>query len=153
MYPGLPRRSVSLHGSANRHKNFILPDPMGCTHRADFQPTASAVAGPNQCAGHARRLHGNRHAGKLGNNPVVVVTINACDSTWNIVPVSGDSIYLTNSASSVPLGVLPNAASLVNGTVQQAMAFQTQGSWTINAVDSSNTNIPPATSSSISVGP
>ncbi len=89
----------------------------------------------------------------LGNNPVVVVTINACDSTWHIVPVSGDSIYLTNSAASDPLGVLPNAASLVNGTVQQAMAFQTQGSWTINAVDSSNTNIPPATSSSISVGP
>jgi hypothetical protein len=82
------------------------------------------------------------------------VTINAVDSTFHIVNVSGDTVYLTNSVSgSDPLGIYNPPAALNNGTVQIDMTWGTQGSWTVSAGDSTETNIPPATSSTVTVGP
>lgn len=87
----------------------------------------------------------------LGYTPV---TINAVDSTFHIVNVSGDSVYLTNSVSgSDPAAIYNPAAALNNGTVQIDLVWGTQGSWTVSAGDSSETNIPVATSSTVTVGP
>jgi hypothetical protein len=87
----------------------------------------------------------------LGYTPV---TINAVDSTFHIVSIGGDSIYLTNSVSgSDPAAIYNPAATLTNGTTVIDMVWGTQGSWTVSAVDSTETNIPPATSSTVTVGP
>jgi hypothetical protein len=84
-------------------------------------------------------------------NTLVNVTINAVDATWHIVKVSGDNIHLTTTASTA---ITPNDAALASGTLQQIVDYTSnQGTWTITATDTTNTNIPPASSSSFSVGP
>lgn len=85
----------------------------------------------------------------LGYTPV---TVNACDPTWHIVN-SSDTVALANTGTSDPTDILPSATALSHGTAQLNLIFNTQGSWTINAVDNSNTNIPPATSTTVTVGP
>ncbi|GEM_PF-1044363 len=90
----------------------------------------------------------------LGYTPV---TINAVDSTFHIVNVSGDTVYLTNSVSgSDPAAIYNPAAALNNGTVQIDLVWGTQSSgsgWTVSAGDSTSTNIPVGTSTAVVVGP
>jgi hypothetical protein len=86
----------------------------------------------------------------LGAGGLETVTINACDSTWHIVNVSGDSISVASTDGS---GINPNPSPLAGGTVQEMVEFGSEGSFTITAQDESNTNIPSATSSSVTVGP
>ena len=96
----------------------------------------------------------NTLTGKIGTpTPVnslntATVTVNAVDSTWHIVNVSGDNIHFTASDSSV---ITPNDAALANGTVQGTALFISAGSFTFTAHDTTNTNIVSGTSSSITV--
>ncbi|MEY2430007.1 MAG: hypothetical protein QOJ40_2892 [Verrucomicrobiota bacterium] len=84
------------------------------------------------------------------NSGLVNVTINAVDSTWHVVTVSGDNIHLTTDDATA---ITPNDAALSNGTLQQTVQFNSQGSWTVTATDTTNTNIPAATSAAVTVGP
>ncbi len=82
------------------------------------------------------------------------VTVNACDATWHIVNVT-DSIKLTtsDSAAFLPAGNV----SMVNGVAvfsgANSVDFQTQGSQTVTATDSTTLTIPAATSAPVTVGP
>ena len=82
----------------------------------------------------------------------VYVTVNAVDSSYHIVRgVLGDTIQLTNPD---PSGTTPVDTSLAGGTVTFGpLLFNTTGSWAITATDISNTNIPTALSSSVTVTP
>lgn len=89
--------------------------------------------------------------GKIGTpTPVaagdpVTVTVNAVDSQWNIVGVTGDAIYFTASDGSVDA---PANATLVSGTAQSTAYFNSDGSgFTITAQDTSNGSIADGTSS------
>lgn len=78
------------------------------------------------------------------------VTINAVDSTYHIINVSGDVISLSSSDSAA---FLPEPAPLANGTVTQVLLFGANGTFTVTATDTTKTNIPPATSSPVTVSP
>jgi hypothetical protein len=100
----------------------------------------------------------NTLTGKIGTpNPIslsadsglVNVTVNAMDSTFHIVN-SGDAI--TFSSVTDPTAIT-TGISLVNGTATQAIQFDATGGQTVTATDTTNTNIPAATSSSLTVGP
>jgi hypothetical protein len=82
----------------------------------------------------------------------VYVTVNAVDSSYHIVHgVLGDTIALTNPDTT---GTTPVDASLAGGTVTFGpLLFNTPGSYAITATDISNTNIPTALSSSVTVTP
>jgi hypothetical protein len=75
----------------------------------------------------------------------VSVTVNAVDPTFHIVN-SADTISLASSDSSA---ALPSNAQMSGGTATMTIYFGTTGSWTVTATDVTSTNIPPATSSSI----
>jgi hypothetical protein len=83
------------------------------------------------------------------------VTVNAVDSTFHILNGVTASILLSTTDTGPNGAALPGVASLINGTVliTPGVGFADQGSWTISATDTTNTNIPPATSSSVTVGP
>ena len=77
----------------------------------------------------------------------VNVTINAVDASFNIVSVS-DNIHLTTSNDAIT----PNDASLVNGTLQQTIIFQSTGAQTVTGTDTATgTTIAPGTSSPITI--
>lgn len=77
------------------------------------------------------------------------VTVNAVDPTYHIVRyVSGDVIEL---GCSDPYATLPSPAALVNGTVTMELYFGSTGSFTVTATNTTNPNIPPATSSPVTV--
>ena len=87
-------------------------------------------------------------------NDIVNVTINAVDSTYHIVNVSGDQIIASsgNDANVIWNGDNTNPyTTLSGGTAQGTLVIVAPGSYTLTLEDSSNTNIPPATSSSITV--
>ena len=88
----------------------------------------------------------------LGYTPV---TVNAVDSTFHIVALNApDTAYLTNSPSgSDPIAILGSPVTFTNGTAVVLMTWGTTGSWTISAGDTVNTNIPVATSTTVTVGP
>ena len=94
-------------------------------------------------------------SGKIGtptpvnNSTDVHFTVNACDSTWNIVNASGDFIHLTSSTD--PQFVGQSDAALANGTVQMIGDFLTTGSQTVTVTDTSNTNITAGVSSPVTV--
>lgn len=100
----------------------------------------------------------NTSTGKIGT-PVAqsvsgsgtLVTINMCDAKWNIVN-SIDTVHLTSSDGTA---LLPASdGSLVSGTLQETVIFQTQpATSTVTASDVSNTNILSNTSSPVTVGP
>ena len=101
----------------------------------------------------------NTLTGKVGSpNPVslgaggtITVTINAVDSTYHIVTTApGDTIALSSTDATA---ALPAPAALANGTVTVQLTFGNTGNFTVTATDTTNTNIPPATSSSVTVGP
>ncbi len=88
----------------------------------------------------------------LGFTPV---TINAVDSNFHIVN-SSDMVYLTNSPSGSDTTAIYNpGAPLTNGTVQIDMVWgnPSGGTWTVSAADVTSTNIPLATSTTVTVGP
>jgi len=63
-----------------------------------------------------------------------VVTVNACDANWNIVPINGNSISFTSSDGSA---ALPGSGSFVNGTTSGTIGFSTTGPQTVTATASS----------------
>jgi hypothetical protein len=86
----------------------------------------------------------NTVSGKVGTpntinqNDLVTFTVNACDSAWHIVNVSGDMIEITTSGTDV----LPNNPSLVSGsTTAQVQFTSAPGPDTVTAADVTNTNI------------
>lgn len=82
----------------------------------------------------------------IGPSALVDVTINAVDSTWHIVNVTGDIITLNSSDVS---DILPLDAPLQDGTLTQTIWFDNDysspGTRTITASDTTNTNIVPGT--------
>ncbi len=80
---------------------------------------------------------------------LVSVTVVAVDSQFYPVGGSSDSIKLTSSDTQA---ILPNPLSMTNGTVTfSTFLFQTDGTQTITATDTTSTNIPAAISSSVVV--
>ncbi|MFO1476523.1 MAG: hypothetical protein U1F98_07720 [Verrucomicrobiota bacterium] len=95
----------------------------------------------------------------LNDGGFLNVTVNACDSSWNIISSISDRIHLT---SDDPYSIVPNDASLAGGTITfgvsgttTPVSFGSAGSWTVTATDTSvfSQNIPPATSSPVTVAP
>jgi hypothetical protein len=86
----------------------------------------------------------------LGAGGAINVAINAVDSTYHIANVSGDMISLSCTDGSA---TLPTPAALVNGTVTEQVIFGSTGSFTVTATNTTNLNIPSATSSSVTVDP
>jgi hypothetical protein len=87
----------------------------------------------------------------LGAGGLVTVTVNSVDSTFHIVNNNADIIALSSSTD--PSALLPAPTQLANGSAQMLIQFDTTGSQTVTATDNTNTNIPPATSSAVTVGP
>jgi hypothetical protein len=87
----------------------------------------------------------------LGAGGLETVTINSVDPTFHLVTVSGDNIHLTTTDGSA---ITPNDAPLANGTLQQTIAFGSQGTFTVTASDTTNpSTIATNMSSSVVVGP
>jgi hypothetical protein len=82
-------------------------------------------------------------AGQLVN-----VTVNAVDSTWHIVNVSGHYIHMTTTDSTA---ITPNDAALSGGTMTGVIQFNSSGSWTVTASDVTDSTKTPNTSSSLTV--
>jgi len=85
-----------------------------------------------------------------------LVTVMAVDSQFNPVAGISDTIKLssTDPGASLP-GNQGTTGNMVNGVVtftgNNAFYFGTAGTWTVTATDTSNANIPPATSSPATV--
>ena len=98
--------------------------------------------------------------GKIGTpNPAaynvgdtIPVTVNGCDSTWHIVNVTGESIYLY-SQTDPSANIAVTGGPLVNGTANLTITFivTTNTLNTVTAGDSLNTNILQSTSSVITI--
>jgi hypothetical protein len=98
--------------------------------------------------------------GKIGTptpqsvSAVTPITINAVDSAFHIISGVNDQIHITTSDTAA---FLPNDAGMVNGTLTisggNGFQFQTQGSQTITATDTTTGTIAPVTSSPVTVGP
>jgi hypothetical protein len=73
------------------------------------------------------------------NSGQATVTINAVDATFHIIPGVNDLVHLTSSAD--PNATEPLDATLVNGTLTEAMLFGATGSFTVTAADTTSTNI------------
>jgi hypothetical protein len=81
---------------------------------------------------------------------LLTVTVLAVDAEWNPIPGVTDKIQISNNGG----GINPNSAALVNGQGQFTMLFNGQASDVIvTATDTTNTNIPPASSTPFTVGP
>jgi hypothetical protein len=82
------------------------------------------------------------------------ITVNACDSQWNIVNET-DSITISTTDGGA---FTSNASvSMVNGTAtfsgSNGILFSDDGSWTVSATDLSAATIPVGTSAPVTVGP
>jgi hypothetical protein len=78
----------------------------------------------------------------------VDVTINAVDSTYHIV---NSTDVLNIGASDTTATITTPTPALAGGAVIVPIYFGTSGSWTVTATDTTSTNIPVATSSSITI--
>jgi hypothetical protein len=83
------------------------------------------------------------------NNPVTV-TINAVDGTWHVI----DSVtsYYVGVTTTDPAG-FSFGGKLSGGTGSANVSFGSTGSFTVTASDFEHQDIPPATSSPVTVGP
>ncbi|HVV00434.1 MAG TPA: hypothetical protein VHH88_03670 [Verrucomicrobiae bacterium] len=79
---------------------------------------------------------------------LVNVTVNAVDANFHIVNVSGDVVSLTTDDGSA---ITPNDTALANGTMSGIIQFNSTGSWTVTATDTTDTSKTPGTSSSLTV--
>jgi hypothetical protein len=75
-----------------------------------------------------------------------VVTVNACDATWTIVPSVTHTIRILSSDASASL---PAAAQLVNGTGNFLVILNADGTFTIFAHDQTDVTIPDGGSSPV----
>jgi hypothetical protein len=86
----------------------------------------------------------------LGAGGLETVTINCVDANFNIVSVSDGIVLSTTDGSAIT----PVGGNLVAGTLQQTVAFGSQGTFTVTATDTTNpSTIAAGTSSSVTVGP
>jgi hypothetical protein len=125
-----------------------------------FTQLLVVLPGETYAPGTATGKKGTPTPVSLGNNEGEEdVTVYAVDPKF--YPVSGltDSISLTTTDLGAS-GILPPGQAMVNGVATFNLAnapytffFFTQGTWTITATDTTNTNMPPATSDSVTVGP
>jgi hypothetical protein len=80
------------------------------------------------------------------------ITVLAVDSHWNPVGGVTDTIYITSSDLNGYVLNGANPVPLANGSLQiPDWYFSTPGTQTVTATDTTNTNIPPATSSPVQV--
>lgn len=138
-----------------------LPGPVGFYNLKEIKFTQLQVLLPGEtnAPGTLTGKVGSPTPVSLGAGGFINVTVNAVDSSFNIIPGVSDIIELTSDDA---FSILPNNAGLVNGSVTfgvtgatQPLAFGSEGTWTITASDVSvfSTNIPEAASSPVSVGP
>lgn len=90
-------------------------------------------------------------SGATSAGALTSVTINAVDSTFDIVPGVTDTVHLISSAD--PNATEPSDAALVNGTLTESILFTAAGNWTVTASDTSAHPLASGTSAAISVGP
>ena len=95
-----------------------------------------------------------RASGKTGtpaaqttDNPLSV-TVNAVDANWNLVSTAGDTVAIT---STDPNATLPANAALSGGTQTFSVKFNTAGTRTVTATDTSDGSKTANTSPSITV--
>ncbi len=129
-----------------------MPSPNAFFHliKRNFTKLQVLLPGETNAPGTVTGKVGTPTAISLGNGGAGNVTINAVDSTYHIVTVSGDMISLTSSDASA---TLPAAAALANGTVTEQVFFGSTGNFTVTATDTTTATIPAVTSSSVTVGP
>jgi hypothetical protein len=98
--------------------------------------------------------------GKIGTpNPssynntsdTIPITVNGCDSTWHIVNITGEQIYLYSQTIGLDANFVRSGGPLVNGTANLSGTFLVSGTNTVTAGDSLNTNILQGTSSVITI--
>jgi hypothetical protein len=90
-------------------------------------------------------------SGATSAGALATVTINAVDSTFDIVPGVTDTVHLISSAD--PSATEPNDAALVNGTLTESILFTAAGNWTVTASDTSANPLASGTSAAIMVSP
>jgi hypothetical protein len=82
------------------------------------------------------------------------ITVLTVDSKFNPIPGIGDTVSISSSDSAA---LLPVATAMVNGSVTFGVSnpffFQSEGSWTVTATDTTNPGIAAGTSASVTVGP
>lgn len=96
-------------------------------------------------------------SGKVGTpttapvNGAYDVTINAVDPTYHIVNSSDELNVTTTDSGATLLGASGNPPgwTLVRGSVTVPIYYSAAGTYTVSATDMTNTNIPTATSESI----
>ncbi len=103
---------------------------------------------------------GTPNAVSLTDDGELDVTVQAVDANFYPVTSSTDTIAIADSSGGTATD--PSPAAMVSGLVSfdgstptgpQPVFFTTTGTFTVTATDTTNTNIPPATSSSFTVGP
>ncbi len=100
---------------------------------------------PNTPSGYVGSPSGTANGSDLITGNPVTFTVNAVDNTYHIIPGIVDMIQIgtpNDGQSSLPLG-----APLTNGVATYTVVFGTAGSQTVTATDTTETNIPTATSS------
>jgi len=86
-----------------------------------------------------------------GGPPIETVTVNACDANWNVMTGITDMVNLTTTDTGASI---PGDTAMVSGTVTfPPLLFSGQGTFTVTASDTTNTNILSNTSSPVTVGP
>ncbi len=96
----------------------------------------------------------NTPSGKSGtpstitSGDTVTLTVNAVDNTFHIIPGAVDNIHITSSDGAAIYGL---DGSLVNGTGTYLIQFNTTGSQTASATDTTSTNIPTAISTTVNI--
>jgi len=142
---------VSVHDLTSTNAEFFA-----LVHRSASQLLV-LLPGETNTPGVAPGYVGTPTPVSIGNNDgEETVTVLAVDSQWN--PVSGISDEITLSSSDGGAFLPPsNPSAMVNGSVtfgpSNPFFFQTQGSQTVTATDSSNPAIASGTSAAVTVGP
>jgi hypothetical protein len=77
------------------------------------------------------------------------VIVNAVDNNWNVVNSAPDTISLYDADGNFFVLNTPTLLALSGGTATFSVEFTGDGSSAITATDVTNTNIPPATSSTV----
>jgi hypothetical protein len=84
----------------------------------------------------------------LGLGVDTIVTVNAVDDKWNLIPYVTDAVTITSSDSNA---TLPPDAALANGTGKFTMYFGTSGDQTVTATDVSDSKKAAGTSAAVTL--